>query len=94
MGKLDSDAHAGTNAFDEGDDFLQGQFIGFAIESETAMRNSPPALHCGCLNHDGASPAAGQIRQMLQVPIARASVGGTVLAHRGDGQAILYFNWP
>ena len=53
----------------------------------------PCALHRRRLEHDHAGPRDGELHQVLQVPVGGAAVGGRVLAHGRDDDAVRELDW-
>ena len=73
------------------DDAGQRRLAIIGIEPKAAVGDAAAPLHVGRLDHDKPGAGIGQHAEMGDVPVGRDAVGGAVLAHRGDNNAVGQF---
>ena len=78
----------GADAMAVSDDARERRLAIIGIEPEAAMRDATAPLHMGCLDHNQPGARIGQHAEVSDVPVGGDAVGGAVLAHRRDNDAI------
>ena len=81
MGELDAEL-GGAVATAMGDDARQRRLAVVRIKPEAAMTDAAAALDAGGLDHDQRGAGIGEHAEMIEVPVGRHAIVGTVLAHR------------
>ena len=87
MRKLDAKFRR-TDAMAMSNDARQRRLALIGIEPKTAVGDAAAPLHMGRLNDDQPGAGIGQHTQMGDVPVGGDAIGGAILAHRGNDNAI------